>query len=522
VFVSIEKRLILYFIVVIQIDGNSGLMQQTLDLDWQIKTVEDISNPATYTGIYSFHKYWGKKPSESIAYFIQQYTDTNDIVLDPFLGSGLISLECVSRKRRFIGIDLNPFSIEHTNFLLDLPKPDQYLKAIKEIEKNVKEKINSSYKLKGGQIASHYLWENEQLTKIWIKPETGRSRIEFDPDEHDIDLFNSFANYSARNIRDAVFFTNSRINAKPTMSINDLFTKRALKNIELIIDEIKKYPASIQRALYLTLTASSGQMSSMVFAITGRGKTKNEISEKIEVGSWVIGFWRPKLHFEINVWNCYAGRAQKLYKALLETNIKTFSVFNTPDPIINGLSGASIINNDCLATMRSIPDRSIKLICTDPPHSDRIPYLELCEMWNSILNKAVHFESEIVVSNARERNKKKSVYIDDMKSLIKESSRVLKDDGIFLLYYNARDKKSWQFMEILEHASDLQFIGAFPMQYSANSVVQDNKKGGMKTDYVIVMQHKSSKTLDNHVLDRIPGWTVAIPKLEANGDEVIE
>ena len=106
-------------------------MQQTL-FDVDTKTVEDISKPNTYKGIHSFHKYWGKKPIESIAYFIQNYTNESDIIFDPFLGSGLISSECLSRNRRFIGIDLNPFSIVHTNFILDLPNPDLYIKAFKE------------------------------------------------------------------------------------------------------------------------------------------------------------------------------------------------------------------------------------------------------------------------------------------------------------------------------------------------------------------------------------------------------
>ncbi|MCB4792346.1 MAG: DNA methylase [Elusimicrobia bacterium] len=488
-------------------------MQQTL-FNMDIKTIDDISNPEAYKGLYSFHKYWGKKPTESIVYFIQNYTNETDIVLDPFLGSGLISKECLARNRRFIGIDLNPVSVEHANFILDLPKSDLYLSAIKEIESRVKEKINLSYLLKDGKIASHYLWHNNNLMKVWIKPKTGRSRVEFEPNQYDLNLITSFSDYNIRNIRNATFFTNSRINSKSTMSITDLFTKRALRNIDLIIDEIQKYPTSLQRALFLTLTSSSGQMSSMVFAITGRGKTKNKHSDKIEVGSWVVGFWRPKLHFEINVWNCFESRANKLYKALIETNIETYPVFSSITKLLNADIGASIINSNCLDTMRLLPDKSIKLICTDPPHSDRIPYLELSEMWNSILNKKVVFEKEIIVSNAKERNKNKSHYVEDMKALIKESSRILKVDGLFLLYYNARDKKSWEFMEILAGTSDLVFAGAFPMEYSANSVIQDNRKGGMKTDYVLMMKHKDSKILENHELDKIPGWILTIPKIK--------
>ena len=57
-------------------------------------------------------------------------------------------------------------------------------------------------------------------------------------------------------------------------------------------------------------------MTKMVFAVTGRGKTKENSLTKVEVGSWVIGYWRPRLHFEVNVWNCFENRVRKLVNAL--------------------------------------------------------------------------------------------------------------------------------------------------------------------------------------------------------------
>ncbi|MDR3046638.1 MAG: DNA adenine methylase [Bacteroidales bacterium] len=480
-------------------------MQQTL-FDFEQKTLDDVINPDTYKGIYSFHKYWGKKPLESINYFIQQYTTESDIIIDPFLGSGFIVHEGLRMNRRVIGIDLNPFSIEHTQFLLDLPSPKEYISAIKNIEASIKEKTYSSYMLENNTIASHYLWEGDSIKQIWSKQENKRTRIEIEPTDFDRNLFNSYRNYNVRNIRDAHFFTNSRINSYTTMTLSDIFTDRALRNIDLIIDEIKKYSGALQRALYLTLTSSSGQMSSMVFAITNRGKTQNKKSEKIEVGSWVIGFWRPELHFEINVWNCFESRAKKLYNALQNTSREKYKIHSNLSQLFHSTAGCYLANNNCLDELNTIPDNSIKLVCTDPPHSDRIPYLELSEIWNSILNKNVSFEKEIIVSNAKERNKKKDNYINDMEKFIGEVNRILKTDGIFLLYFNARDKESWKFMKIIEKASDLEFCGAFPLEYSATSVVQDNRKGGMKNDYILLMKHKKSKVLNESEFSFIPGW----------------
>lgn len=486
------------------------MIQGTL-FDIESKTIESISSPETYKGIYAFHKYWGKKPSESLSYFIQKCTNVGDIVLDPFLGSGLISIETIALSRRFIGIDINPFSIEHTSFLLSLPNHDEYISALHEIKNNVQEKILETYKMSDGKYASHYLWDKEKLIKVWRKPETGKTRIEFDPTGFDLELIQSFANYEIRNIKKGKFFENARINAKSDMSIYNLFTRRALHNIDLLLDEIKKYPDNIQRALLLTLTSSSGQMSSMVFAITGRGKTKNEESTKIEVGSWVIGLWCPDLHFEINVWNCFENRAKKLYKALLESENRNIPFSNDPLSVVANKSSIGIVYGNSLKVLSTLPEKSIKLIITDPPHSDRIPYLELSEMWNCLLNKESDFPDEIVVSNAKERNKTKKRYLEDMSNILIESNRILHEDGFLLMYFNARDKQSWNFFSVIKSNTDLQFVGAFPMEYSANSVVQDNRKGAMKTDYLLVFKHQNG-TNNLHSLNQIPGWTTELPK----------
>jgi len=266
--------------------------------------VADLVAPKTYTGIAGIHKYWGKKPIESMSYLVEALTNEGDTVLDPFLGSGLISLDCMFRKRRFIGIDINPFSIEYASFLLNPPSKQEYYQALLEIETSVADKINNSYMTTEGRTASHYLWEGNEIISVWIKPDSGRTRIEVEPSEIDLKSYSTYKDYRPQHFRNLRFFSNSRINVKPTMTIGDIFTGRAMRNIDLLIGAVSHYPLHIKRALLLTLTSASGQMSNMVFAIKNRGNGKKiKTVDKIEVGSWVIGFWLPHTHFEINVWN---------------------------------------------------------------------------------------------------------------------------------------------------------------------------------------------------------------------------
>ncbi len=440
-------------------------------------SVADLESPETYTGLAGFHKYWGKKPVESLSYLIENCTGEGDIVLDPFLGSGLISLECLKRNRRFIGVDINPCSVEHASFLLNLPSKKEYYQALIEIEQGVANEINGAYKTNDNRVVSHYLWENGKIVSIWIKLETGRNRIEIEPSQKDFDHYLSYQDYTAKRFRNLRFFTNTRINVKPGMSVSDVFTGRAMRNIDLLIESFSGYPIHLKRALHLTLTSASGQMSNMVFAI------KN--------------------------------RANKLLKALPEKRQAACKISNDPVTVGSTDYNAWLINSDCRTVLRKMPPETVSFVCTDPPHSDRIPYLELSELWNSLLGYNVDFEGEIVVSNAKERQKSKGRYNSEMTEFFIETAKVLKPYGYIALYFNARDEESWQYLKCIEKTSDLlKFIGCFPIAYSATSVVQDNRKGAMKRDYVIVYQKQRAN--DRHTLSNaftnIPGWSYQFPE----------
>ena len=402
---------------------------------------ERVANPEAYTGLYGFHKYWGKKPHETVAYLIEQLTNMGEVVADPFLGAGTVGREALLRSRRFIGMDLNPVAVEIARLLAHPPDVKLLRIAIREVESRAKQDILGTYKLADGRIASHFLWEGDLLKEVWVT-EGRRGRLELRPTQHDLNRISSFGTYMSRHIRALQFFDNARINARPSMHIGDLFTRRAQHNIDLLMDAMLDQPEEIARVLRLCLTAASGQMSSMVFSITGRGKTTGNATRRVEVGSWVIGYWRPGLHFEINAWNCFERRAQKLIKALsngdpLETTELTESI---PD-FMRGEAHGVIKCIDCREALSQIPDGAVSLVVTDPPHSDRIPYLELSEMWNSIIGANADFGAEVVVSNARERRKNAAFYDLDMRNVFREVGRVLQPDGHLALLFNARRQR---------------------------------------------------------------------------------
>ncbi len=476
-----------------------------------------IKNPLTpkgYKGLAGFHKYWGKKPIEAWSFLIENLTQEGEVILDPFLGSGLIAKECLDLDRRFIGFDINPFSIELTKIYLEPPDYLELKQALDDIKKEIKPDIDLLYQTSIDEIVTHFLWEKDKIAKVWTK-HRGK-RIEITLPEKEITDFEAVAHNKISIGRKLNMFDNSRINSKRVISFNDLFTHRALMAINHLICSFGPYKGKVNRALKLILTASLGQMSKMVFAVTRRGKTKGIETEKIEVGSWVIGYWRPEQHFEINAWNCFENKANRLLKALKSGNgYYTADIANSFEGFNASKTQSYLRVGDSEVLLSEIPDETVKLILTDPPHGDRIPYLELSEMWNAVLGFEVDFENELVVSNAKGRNKNLGAYNLKLSSIFAECKRVLEADGLLAIMFNARSPDHWDSLHTLEAVTGLEYIGCYPMKYSAGSVVQDNRKGSLKSDYVLLYGKQVTKTYRKKIMkvfNSIDSWIVEYPK----------
>lgn len=470
-----------------------------------------VLKPAGYTGLHAFHKYWGKKPLEPLSFLIEHLSPKGGVVVDPFLGGGLLTRVCRSLNRRFIGIDINPVATELGRLFVDLPSSDDYNDALKTLEKDVRPKIDSTYSLSDGSTGSHYLWTGSQLESVWTTGK-GRSRVERSVEEYDLRRSQEYASYSPTHLREIKAFSNSRINATPSLSLRDIFKGRALANIDCILKHILAVEdARLRRALLLTLTAASGQMSNFVFAISKRGKNTDTVdaNARTEVGSWAIGLWCPERHFEINVWNCFSNRANKFAAALQTTISRSFGP--TSDSTANFFKGKTdcvVVNAPYQKALAAAPPGSVDLILTDPPHSDRIPYLELSEFWNSILQyDQVDFNGEIVISNASERKKKPALYASDMVEFMNAASRLLKPTGYLCVLYNCRENGEWDF---LRNPSGLRFIGRFDLRYSAGSIVQDNRKGALKTDFALIYSPLQNAKPPEE-MNGLSGWSTEFP-----------
>ncbi len=452
---------------------------------------------SSYEGIYSLHKYWSKKPPNVIKHLIEENTKEGDLIIDPFCGSGISIIEGVASKRRAVGIDINPASIFITRQLLTEIDTGQLQKEYKRIEESIKEKINSLYRIKRNDktfIASHFIWKNENLDEVWF--ENGApTHTKLKASKDDITRANVHTYETIKQqFPKSRLLENSRINVRKDDAIHQLFTPRNLSALAILFDEIEKTKNSkVKNILKFCFTATLGQSSKMVFVINKKINKKN--GKKIQrttksVGSWVIGYWKPKEHFEINVWNCFEKKFRKVSKAKSDQS-EVFS-FVSESTSFKNLSkqktGFHLLNKPAQKALSSIPDNSVDYIITDPPHGDRIPYLELSQLWNSWLGNNVNFEDEIIISGSKERNKNLANYNALLNETFKGIHRILKSGKRFTLMFNSLDDDTW--INIITSLNGIGFKlkKIETLSYSSNSVVQDNRETGLKTDFVLTYE----------------------------------
>ncbi|MGL4501959.1 MAG: hypothetical protein ACRCU2_23030, partial [Planktothrix sp.] len=63
------------------------------------------------------------------------------------------------------------------------------------------------------------------------------------------------------------------------------------------------------------------------------------------------------------------------------------------------------------------------------------------------------------------------------------------------------------FLDGSETSAGLQYLGQFPCNYSAGSVVQDTRKGGLKHDVALIFGKSKSDLSKMANLKNIPGWS---------------
>lgn len=416
-----------------------------------LEHIDFVIVPKTHTPMYLMHKYWARKPHNVVSEYIKHYTKKHDIVLDPFCGSGVSAIEAIKAGRKAIAVDLDPvatFITKCTGMFIDLSKLKE---EFGKIEKKIKSKINLFYKTKCINCkkfgtAEAIVWkDNKPLEIRYFCPYCNRTLWK-DADKEDVKNAKKFEK------KEPPFWFptnelvwNSRVNVYKGMKVFDLFTKRNLTGLSMILNEANKIrDDNVREILKFTFSSTLPQASKLVFVLRRRGreKGKKKVKKRPEVGSWATrGYWIPKEYFEINAWNCFENRFKKISRGKEEAN-KGVGKFWEEAKSYEDLQkdGTILILTQSALDLSNILSNTVDYVFTDPPYGDSVPYLELDYMWASWLGFEPNFDGEIIISDSPVRDRKsKELYADMLMKAFKEMFRVLKSNKYLTVTFHNTD-----------------------------------------------------------------------------------
>lgn len=302
----------------------------------------------THAPEYLMHKYWARKPHNVISACISALTSENDVVIDPFCGSGVTLREGSLLGRKCYGFDLNPAAVLISKVLINPPSPEAFFLEFEEIFNRAYSRFGSLFQTEDGQTIkylSHRIISKcvcggivrqdqcQKEGKNLICPYCGRL-VRFNLETLvDTEIFNitveNNKNYLAPASElnrqkqlscysdelvdtapyDFAFPENRRILAFNGIRTSSFFTARNYCILSFFANEIWAIEdETIRNCALLLLTSSVAQCSRLI-------ANRNNLSTGGPAWS-VPGFWIPQEHLEGNPFVHLKARMSKYKKAL--------------------------------------------------------------------------------------------------------------------------------------------------------------------------------------------------------------
>ena len=382
------------------------------------------------------HKYWGKKPAAGISPLVDKYTKPGDTIIDPFSGYGVFCCEAFLKNRNVIVNDLNPIAnfIAHNLFSKDVNISD-----VKRIWEKIKGELSPFveqwYKITidGTDYMPISVLRNKDGLPIQFSYKEGKKTTVKDiPEEIGMQFCDCENNYVVEDWYPVVtIIENSRISARPNMTVGDLFTKRTLACHAKLLSLIEKHSTGTTKDLFLiAFTANLANCSKLVPPIKSRGT--------LAQGAWMTGFYVGETFIENNVLHYYENRIKKAIKG--------------KEDYLDALSG-DLLSGQIQSTYRitnfdakalQLPDNSVDYVFTDPPYGDSVPYFEQSVIWNSWLRLEPNYNQEIVISDSNQRHKDIEAFENDINTASSEIRRILKDNKHFSLTFHSLSGLEWK------------------------------------------------------------------------------
>lgn len=441
---------------------------------------------------YLLHRYWGRKSAGLISHYLNKYTKEGDLVVDPFMGSGVTLIESMKINRNVIGYDVNPLSKLIVDTTVNPINPQLIIDEYNRIFESIPSEIHELYKYNNSIIQSR-LWKNGHIEKIRVGDANLKSSTIVDK-KIEIKEKTEILNKLFNKYKSDIYIPEDKILKYVRRSgkdyIKDLFSKTNLLSLGLINKKVKEIKnKELRNACLLIFSSSLANSSLMIPAdeIKVRGKSGWQISK----------IWVPKISIEKN--------------PFISINKKILDYSKSCEEIKDTFKNNNYQINIKTSKKITLDDNSVDYILTDPPYGDSIAYLGLNMFWNSWVSKSVKYDDEIIYDTYRKKTVE--VYQKDMDVVYAECFRILKPKSHFTFTFNNRHLIFWKIIIDAALKAGFEIKDVVWVDQAVNSGTQGiNKKNTLKGDFVYTFI-KPANVINETLVD-IDGVDLILNKVE--------
>lgn len=394
--------------------------------------------PTKNNPMYNSHMYWSQKAFNICDSLIDALSNRGDVIFDPFLGSGVTTLEAIKSdlSRCAIGCDINDMPLFISKVLLSInATPDikvtlenfiQELNSLRHYYETTCPKCNST------GIISKVIFDKPERTSsnITIKAinyscSCTKKGIKL-PDKTDYAKLGTTR--KLKNITKTSLLYNSKIAVTENDDIKNIFTGRNISVLDDILSIINKYEPAYQNILKYIL------MSILHLC---------KITDKHSNSQWPL--WIPKTDcVEKNIIDIYTKKIKKFFDVIpfMKNNYADSQIAESYNMLSPG-NCLLLQKGSQLITEHDIPDNGVDLIITDPPYLEQVLYSEYMQLYKPFLNLDYNLNDEIIVSSAPSRSKNREDYFHLLDLVFNMCSHKLKLNHYLCLYFHDCNLNVW-------------------------------------------------------------------------------
>jgi putative DNA methylase len=305
----------------------------------------------------------------------------------------------------------------------------------------------------------------------------------------------------------------------------DMFSPRQLLVHGTCVEELRKLVPAVQAEL-------DADRAAAVVTLLGIAQAKalnwNAISSSWDTGRDKIRSVFDSHNFAFKWAFAEFEGARELMPWCLEQTVDAYTsiaelLLPSDDRSLDHDAGASRrgeVNVSCAnaADLAHLDDRSVTLVCIDPPYYDNVMYAELADffyMWQKRTIGLVRPElfaddvcdkrNEAIANPARfaefgKRRKELATrdYEAKMRAIFAEAARVLREDGVLTVMFTHKKAEAWDTLGMALMEAGFTIETSWPVQTESEQSLHQAKKNAASSTILLVCRRREPRDDDTH------------------------